>query len=69
MGHPSKRETLKIKDCPMGENSVPGEMCVRTQPPGDKGKIFLPPIHIKLELMKKFLPAMEKHSKGFEYLR
>ena len=58
----------KIKDWPMGGNSVPGEKCVRNQPLVKKGTILLPPLHIKLGLMKNFIKAMNKHGKGFQYL-
>jgi hypothetical protein len=53
----------------MRENSVPGERCVRNQLLVDKYKILLSPLHIKLGLMKNFVKAMNKHHKGFEYLR
>jgi len=32
-------------------------------------KIYLPPLHIKLGLMKNFVKGMEKTGHGFEYLR
>ena len=32
-------------------------------------KIFLPPLHIKLDLMKSFVKVMDKTGRGFEYLR
>jgi len=35
----------------------------------DKDKIFVPPLHIKLGLMKNFIQAVNKHGRGFEYLR
>jgi hypothetical protein len=35
----------------------------------DKNKILLSPLHIKLGLMENFVKAMNKHGKGFEYLR
>jgi len=53
----------------MRENSVPGEKWVRNRPLFDKDKILLPPLHIKLGLMKNFIKAVNKHGKGFEYLR
>ena len=43
------------RDWRMSENSVLGEQCVRTQPLVDKDKILLPPLPIKLLLMKKTL--------------
>jgi hypothetical protein len=39
----------------MWEKSVPGEQCVRNQLLVDKDKILLPPLLIKLLLMKKTL--------------
>jgi len=35
----------------------------------DKDKILVPPLHIKLGLMKICIKAVNKHGKGFEYLR
>jgi hypothetical protein len=35
----------------------------------DKSKIYLPPLHIKLALIKIFVKVMDKESKGFTYLR
>jgi len=32
-------------------------------------KIFMPPLHIKLGLMKNFVKGMDKTGRGFEYLR
>jgi hypothetical protein len=32
-------------------------------------KVFLPPLHIKLGLMKNFVKAMDKNGAGFMYLR
>lgn len=34
-----------------------------------KEKIFLPPLHIKLGIVKNFIKAMEKTGEGFQYLR
>ena len=70
MGQPSNRQTLqKIKDWPTRENSVSGETFVRNQLLVDNDKFFLMPLHIKLGFMKNFVKAMNKHGKGFEYLR
>jgi hypothetical protein len=35
----------------------------------DKSKIYLPPLHNKLALIKIFVKAMDKESEGFAYLR
>jgi hypothetical protein len=32
-------------------------------------KIYLPPLHMKLDLMKNFVKGMDKTSHGFEYVR
>jgi len=32
-------------------------------------KIYLPPLHIKLGLMKNFVKSIDKTSRGFEYVR
>jgi len=32
-------------------------------------KIYLPPLHIKLGLMKKFVKGVDKTGNGFEYVR
>jgi len=32
-------------------------------------KIYLPPLHIKLGLMKNFAKGMDKTGRGFEYVR
>jgi len=53
----------------MPENSFPGETCVRNRPIHYKDKILLLPLHIKLGLIKNFVKAMNKQSKGFGYLR
>ena len=42
---------------------------VAHEPLVDPAKIFLPPLHIKLGLMKNFVKAMDKEGKGFRYLR
>jgi len=42
---------------------------VAHEPLVDPAKIFLPPLHIKLGLMKNFVKAMDKEGEGFRYLR
>ena len=53
----------------MPENSVPGEKCIRNRPILDEDKFLLSPLHITLGLLKNFVKAVNKHGKGFEYLR
>jgi hypothetical protein len=65
----AKDKHYKIKDWPIRENSFPEEKCVRNEPLVDKDNILLPPLHIKLGSIKNFVKVMNKHGKGFEYLR
>jgi hypothetical protein len=44
-------------------------MFVRNQPLVDKDKILLPPLYIKLGLLKNFIKPMNKFGQYFEYLR
>jgi len=49
---------------------VPGQKNVAHEPLVDPVKIFLPPLHIKLGLMKNsVVKAMDKEGEGFRYLR
>jgi len=48
---------------------MPGEKNVANLPLILPKKIFLPPLHIKLGLMKNVLKDMGKTCRGFEYLR
>ena len=47
----------------------PGEKNVVNPPLVLQEKIFLPPLHIKLGLMKTFVQGMDKTSRVFEYVR
>lgn len=53
----------------MREKAVPGDKFVRHQLPVDEDKNLLPPLHIKFGSMKNIVKAMNKHDKGFAYLR
>jgi hypothetical protein len=35
----------------------------------DNSKVYLPPLHIKLSLIKIFVQAVDKESEGFGYLK
>jgi len=48
---------------------TPGEKNVVSPPLVLPEKIFLPPLHINLGLMKNFVIGMDKTGRGFEYLR
>lgn len=47
---------------------IVGEMNVIREPLVDPAKIILPPLHIKLGIMKQFVKAMEKNGEAFKYL-
>jgi len=48
---------------------TPGEKNVVNPPLVLLEKIYLPPLHIKLGLMKKFVKGVDKTGNGFEYVR
>jgi hypothetical protein len=48
---------------------TPGEKNVISPPLFLPEKIYLPPLHIKLGLMKNFMQGMDKTSREFEYVR
>jgi len=48
---------------------MPGEKSVVSPPLVLPKKIYLPPLHIKLGLMKNFLKGMDKTGRGFQYVR
>lgn len=50
-------------------NLTPGEKNLIHEPLVKSNKILLPPLHIKLGLMKNFVKAMKKESPGFLYIR
>ena len=47
----------------------PGKQNVISIPLVDSHKILLPPLHIKLGLMKNFVRAMDRDGEGFRYLK
>lgn len=57
------------KDWTPRETLQPGEMNVQHSPLVDRSKILLPPLHIKLGLMKNFVKGMNKDGAAFKYLR
>ena len=48
---------------------VPGICNVKFSPLIDREKVFLPPLHIKLGLMKNFVKGLPKPGVAFQYLR
>lgn len=58
-----------IKDWPERTEFVCGKSNVKYPPLIDPKDVILPPLHIKLGLMKNFVKAMDKTGEGFLYLR
>jgi hypothetical protein len=58
-----------VKNWPNRTDNVPGRKNVINPALVEKTKIFLPPCHIKLELTKNFVKAMDKEGEGFAYLK
>lgn len=56
-------------DWPKRESFIPGERSISHQPLVSPEKILLPPLHIKLGLMKNFVKALDKDGPAFTYLR
>ena len=54
---------------PKRTSLTPGEKNVVIPPLVLPDKIYLPPLHIKLGLMKNFLKGMDKTDCGFQYVR
>ena len=48
---------------------MPGEKNIVNPPLVLPEKIYLPPLHIKLGLIKNFVKGMDKTASGFKYVR
>lgn len=59
----------KVKVWPPRTDFTPGKFNVQHVPLVQPEKVFLPPLHIKLGLMKNFVKAMNNQSEGFLYLK
>lgn len=56
------------KDWPLRNQYIPGDQNVKNIPLIDPQNVFLPPLHIKLGLMKNFVKALDRDGAAFEYL-
>ncbi len=56
------------KEWPQRTDLLPGTRNVKSVPLVDPKKILLPPLHIKLGLMKNMAKALNKNGDGFKYL-
>jgi hypothetical protein len=59
---------FKIKNWPARDRHVVGKHNVKYKALVDKEKIYLPPLHIKLGLMKNFVKALDFNGAGFAYI-
>jgi len=64
-----KKNDYVNKLLPKRTSLTPGEKDVVNPPLVLQEKIFLPPLHIKLGLLRNFVKGMDKTGRGFEYLR
>jgi len=56
------------KDWPLRNVTLPGNSNIIHQPLVDRQSVILPPLHIKLGLMKQLVKALEKECVAFKYL-
>lgn len=63
------QQHYKKKCWPERKVFVPGKSNVKYKPLVDSSKVLLPPLHIKLGLMKNLVKAMDKTGAGFLYLK
>ncbi|GBN15022.1 hypothetical protein AVEN_61618-1 [Araneus ventricosus] len=63
-----KKQYIK-KVWPKRQFLIPGVKNEKNEPLSASEKILLPPLHIKLGLMKNFVKAMDCGGSGFQYLR
>ena len=56
------------RDWPLRLSLEPGKKTFQHPPLVESSKIWLPPLHIKLGLMKNFVKAMDKTQAAFKYL-
>jgi hypothetical protein len=58
-----------VKQWPKRKQHIPGQKNIIHPALVDREKKCLPPLHIKLGLMKNFVKAMNKDGHGFYYLK
>ena len=61
-------QPYKQKDWWSRSTFVPGEYSVKENLLVDLNKVLLPPLHIKLGLMKNFVKALDKNGAAFQHL-
>lgn len=56
------------KDWPLRQEFIINKHNVKKQPLVNPAKILMPPLHIKLGLIKQFVKALDRNSEAFKYL-
>jgi hypothetical protein len=69
MGQQGQKEHYIQEQWTKRDSLIPGKKKVLNNPLVNPEKVFLPPLHIKLRLMKNFVKAMDKNGAGFMYLK
>lgn len=64
----AKSEHWVRKDWPSRKAMVPGKLNVINKPLVSRDRIILPPLHIKLGLMKQFVKALNRDGDCFKYI-
>ena len=62
-------EHFKKKVWPLRKDLVPGSGNVQNPPLVDRNKILMPPLHIKLGMIKQYVKAMNKEGEAFNHLK
>lgn len=65
----AKESHYSIQSWPLRKKLVLGQKNVAHESLVDLAKIYFPPLHIKLVLIKNFVKAMNKEGKAFHHLR
>ena len=63
-----RRNHYVKRDWPIRDNMQPGSKNVLHVPLVDRDNVIMPPLHIKLGLMKNFVKALDNDSDAFQYL-
>ena len=64
----AKQDRSIKREWPSREVFILGEKNIKNIPLVNREKILLPPLHIKLGLMKQFVKALDKEGECFKYL-
>ena len=63
-----RKQHWERKDWPKRDRMLPGDKIVIAEPLVSRDKIILPPLHIKLGLMKQLVKALDKEGACFDYI-